>query len=251
MNLITFKSIKYFQSNLFKKHNFIHSFFTKRYEKNVPIELENELILNSNINFLKQVHSNKIVQINNISDSKLKIADCLITKEKKQSLWIYTADCMPILIADIKTRNIAACHSGLKGLKKRIISKTLKTFEAIGSKKDNLIIAIGPSISGENYQVKIQDVDNLINSLSGRSYIEKSPLIKSREGDIIPLFKKDSRTDRLLFDIKAAAILELYKEDIKQHQIDLDRNCTYSDPKLFNSFRRDKTNLRQWSCIYS
>ena len=189
--------------------------------------------------------------MNNTLNLKSKIADSLITKEKNQSLWIYTADCIPILIADIKTRNIAACHSGLEGLKKKIISKTLKNLEAMGSKKDNLIIAIGPSISGENYQVKIEDVDDLIIRLSGVSYIEKSPSIKVMEDEVIPLFKKDSRNDRLLFDIKTAAILELYQEDIKRHQIDLDRNCTYSDPKLFNSFRRDKTNLRQWSCIYS
>ena len=82
------------------------------------------------------------------------MADSLITKEKYQSLWIYTADCIPILIADIKTRNIAACHSGLKGIKNKIISKTLKRLEGIGSKKNNLIIAIGPSIKGDKYQVE-------------------------------------------------------------------------------------------------
>jgi len=41
----------------------------------------------------------------------------------------------------------------------------------------------------------------------------------------------------------AAAILVLFKEGIKQHQISLNRICTFSNPKLFNSFRRDKTNL--------
>ena len=44
---------------------------------------------------------------------------------------------------------------------------------------------------------------------------------------------------------------KLFKDDIKQYQIDLNRICTYSNPNLFNSYRRDKTNSRQWSCIYS
>ncbi len=91
--------------------------------------------LTSKIHFLKQAHSNKIIQINNRLDLTSKTADCLITKEKSQSLWIYSADCIPILIADIKTRNIAALHAGLKGLKKKIISKALKRFERIGSRK--------------------------------------------------------------------------------------------------------------------
>ena len=41
---------------------------------------------------------------------------------------------MPILIANKKTRNIAECHNGLKGL------------ERVGSNKNNLIIAIGAFI---------------------------------------------------------------------------------------------------------
>ena len=115
---MNYKYIKSFQSNLLKKYNFQHAFFTKKYTKNQPIELQNELNLKSNIHHLKQINSSKIITINDTLDSIIKTGDCLITKEKGTSLWIYTADCIPILIADIKTRNIAACHCGLKGLKK-------------------------------------------------------------------------------------------------------------------------------------
>ena len=215
--------------------------------------MQNQLNLFSNIHYAKQVHSEKVIQVNNNTlNLKHKIADSLITKEQYQSLWIYTADCIPILIADTKTRNIAACHSGLKGIKKQIISKTLKKLEGIGSKKNNLIIAIGPSIKGDKYQVKKKDVEGLITQLKGRSFMGKSLYIRGIEGEeIIPLFKEDSKPSKILIDIQAAAILQLFKEGIKQHQINLNRICTFSNPKLFNSFRRDKTNQRQWSCIYS
>ena len=80
----------------------------------------------------------------------------------------------------------------------------------------------------------------------------KSLYIREIQGqETIPLFKKASNPNKILIDIQAAAILQLFKEGIKQHQINLNRICTFSNPKLFNSFRRDKTNLRQWSCIYS
>jgi len=252
MRVRTHKNIKYFQSNLLIDHHFIHAFFTKRYKKNEPRELENELNLTSNIHYLKQVHSNKIIQINNTFNSKPKIADCLITKEKHQSLWIYTADCIPILIADTNTRTIAACHTGLKGLKKQIIPKTLKKLEAIGSKKENLVFAIGPSIKANNYQINIKDVDQLIIQLTEKKYLgEDHFLLETNNDEVIPLFKKDSAPDKLLFDIQACAILQLYKEGIKKSQINLNRLCTFSNPEIFNSFRRDKTQLRQWSCIYS
>jgi len=154
MKLLTYKNIKFFQSDLLRENNIKHAFFTKRSNKNNPIELQNQLSQNSNIHYLKQIHSDKVIQVNNTSNFKPKIADSLIKQEKGQSLWKYTADCLPILFADIKTRNIAACHTGLEGLKKQIISKILKRLERIGSKKNNLIFAIGPTIKGDKYQVK-------------------------------------------------------------------------------------------------
>ena len=88
--------------------------------------------------------------------------------------------------------------------------------------------------------------------ITGKSFMGKSLYInKNKEEEMIPLFKKDSNPNKILIDIQAAAILQLFKEGIKQHQINLNRICTYSNPNLFNSYRRDKTNLRQWSCIYS
>ncbi len=252
MRLLTYKDIKFFQSDLLRENNFIHAFFTKRSKKNEPRELQNQLNLFSNIHYAQQVHSDKVIKVNNTLNLKPKIADSLITKERYQSLWIYTADCVPILIADRKTRNVAACHSGLRGIKKQIISKTLKRLEGMGSKKNNLIVAIGPSIKGDKYQVEKKDVENLIIRLTGKSLGGKSLCInKIKEEEMIPLFKKDSDPNKILIDIQAAAILQLFKEGIKQHQINLNRICTYSNPELFNSYRRDKTNLRQWSCIYS
>ena len=110
---------------------------------------------------------------------------------KKKSLWIHTADCIPILIADIKTRNIAACHCGLKGLKKKIITKTLKSLEKIGSHKNNLIIALGPSINGVKYQVNQKDVEDLIIKIAGENFTGSNSCIEPIKGEeMIPLFKK-------------------------------------------------------------
>ena len=254
MNLLTYKNIKYFQSDLLKDNNFKHAFFTKISKKNKPMEIQNELNLTSNIHYLRQVNSNKVIQVNNRLSLRPKTADSLITKEKNQSLWIYTADCMPILIADVKTRNIAACHTGLIGLKKQIISKTLKKLEGIGSKKNNLIIAIGPSIHGDKYKVKKEDIKDLFSQITCESNIRNNCFKLERykfKEEINPFSKNLSDSETLLVDIKAAAKLQLFKEGIHNSQINLNRICTYSNPNLFNSYRRNKTNSRQWSCIYS
>ena len=115
-----------------------------------------------------------------------------------------------------------------------------------------MIFAIGPSISGNNYRINAKDVEKLIVQLIGQSYIKWNDFsVKLDENQLITLFKKDSIPDKLLFDIQACDILQLYREGINISQIILNRICTYSNPSIFNSFRRDHTKLRQWSCIYS
>ncbi len=126
MELKTRNNIFFFESNLLKTNGFNHAFLIKRLLNNEPAEIQNRIKMHSKIHFLKQIHSNKVIEVHNKSNSKKEMGDCLITKENNQSLWIYSADCIPILIADKKTRNISACHSGLNGLKKKIISNTLK-----------------------------------------------------------------------------------------------------------------------------
>ena len=127
----------------------------------------------------------------------------------------------------------------------------LKRLEGIGSKKNNLIIAIGSSIKGDKYQVEKKDIEDLIIQLSEKSFMKKSLCINEIKEEMIQLFKKDSNPDKILIDIQVAAILQLFKEGIKRNQINLNRICTYSNPNLFNSYRKDKTNSRQWICIYS
>ena len=80
-------------------------------------------------------------------------ADGLVGNKCSQNLWVYTADCMPIFFADKKTRNVATLHCGRKGLEKKIIKNLVKIFDTFGTSRDDLLVAIGPAISKENYLV--------------------------------------------------------------------------------------------------
>ena len=80
-------------------------------------------------------------------------ADGLVGNRCNQHFWVYTADGMPIFFADKSTRNVAALHCGRKGLEKKIIKNLVKIFYNFGTSKDDLLVAIGPSISKEHYLV--------------------------------------------------------------------------------------------------
>ena len=104
---------------------------------------------------LHQIHSNKFVYINKSYKTKIKIkADAAITNQKKLPLGILTADCVPILIYDNKSKIIAAIHAGWKGAYKGIVEKVIRFMEKKGCDRKNIHAAIGPCISQKNYNVK-------------------------------------------------------------------------------------------------
>ena len=90
MRLLTYKDIKFFQSDLLRENNFINAFFTKRSNNNEPIELQNKLNLFSNLHFAQQAHIDKAIQVNNRLNLNPKIADYLITNQQFQIAYGYT-----------------------------------------------------------------------------------------------------------------------------------------------------------------
>ena len=108
-----------------------------------------------NIFLLHQIHSNKLVYINEKSKFKSKIkADAVITNQKNLPIGILTADCVPILICDERKNFIAAIHAGWRGAYKGIIKKVINFMIKKGSNPKNITAAIGPAISVKNYEIK-------------------------------------------------------------------------------------------------
>ena len=108
-----------------------------------------------NIFLVQQIHSNKFVFIDEKYNKKIKPkADAIITNQRYLPIAILTADCVPILICDSKKKMIAAIHAGWKGAYKGIIDRVIKFMIKKGCKLKNFTIAVGPSISVKNYEVK-------------------------------------------------------------------------------------------------
>ena len=163
-------------SKLLNKTNIVnHGFFNKKngFSKGIYSSLncgkgsnDNKNNIKKNLNYVKkkinskinditllyQVHSTKFFIINKFPQKKL-IGDALITNIKNLPIGILTADCAPILILDNNKKIIAAVHSGWKGAYKNIVIKVLKKFIKLGSKKKDIIVAIGPTIRQHNYEV--------------------------------------------------------------------------------------------------
>ena len=80
-------------------------------------------------------------------------ADALVTTRPGIALGILTADCAPVLLADPQAGVIGAAHAGWKGAVSGVLARTVETMESLGANRSNIIAAIGPSISPQNYEI--------------------------------------------------------------------------------------------------
>lgn len=73
--------------------------------------------------------------------------DALITNTPGVALWVFTADCTPILLHDPVSGAVGAVHAGWRGTAAAIVSKTVEAMvQTYGCKPENLCAAIGPNI---------------------------------------------------------------------------------------------------------
>jgi polyphenol oxidase len=105
---------------------------------------------------LKQIHSASVLTVgeHDLSEGSPCQGDGLMTNQPGVLLAIQTADCIPVLVADVKKKAIAAFHAGWRGTVKRIVESGVgKMRVAFRSRPEDLIAAIGPGIAACCYAV--------------------------------------------------------------------------------------------------
>ena len=176
-------------------------------------------------------------------------ADGLFGNKCNQNLWVYTADCMPIFFADKMTRFVAALHCGRKGLEKKIIKNLVKIFDNFGTSRDNLLVAIGPSISKEHYLVDKITYEEFYRKAENKKIAVN---LTKAEKDLCFDDSNHLKEQNLYkLDLKSSAYRQLLNENIPYTNIEISNLCTYKLNNKFNSWRRSKTISRQWNLICS
>tara|TARA_Y100001968_G_scaffold174921_1_gene160335 strand:+ start:184 stop:885 length:702 start_codon:yes stop_codon:yes gene_type:complete len=231
-------------------NGFKHAFFTRNSRGKSPEILIDLITKKSSVHMTKQIHSNKVIDASDAKSPPWPEADAIVSNGRgKQSLWIYTADCIPILFADTKTGKVAAVHAGWKGIANGLLGKTISKMESNGSNKRDLIIALGPSISPSKYQVEEDVVILISGSIDNKIISDAKNKIKAMKS--IGLIREDNNKGKYLLDIRSAAVLQLTGKGLDKNQISVNKNCTFTEKNLFHSWRRDKLNRFQWSVILS
>jgi hypothetical protein len=114
---------------------------------------------------IRQVHSAKVHAIrpeDGALDGKLATADGkavlegdgLIADVPGVLIGVGTADCVPLLVADVRKRVVAAFHAGWRGTAGRIVEHGIeKMRQQYNSQPQDLVAAVGPSIGPCCYSV--------------------------------------------------------------------------------------------------
>lgn len=184
---------------------------------------------------VRQVHSTDVITV---SDSlawpgnNLPEADALVTNMPGCLLAVVTADCAPVLLADMKVGVVGAAHAGWRGAVGGVLENTIVAMEALGANRANIAAVIGPCIAQANYEV--------------------DSAFKTQFCDADASFFVEGRRDHWHFDLPAYSTHRLKQADIGY--IDDARLDTYADDDRFYSYRRathrkEPTEGRQISVI--
>ncbi|OGI09562.1 MAG: hypothetical protein A2X41_06465 [Candidatus Margulisbacteria bacterium GWE2_39_32] len=199
----------------------------------LPESMIQDFALNNAISVqAEQVHGSNISISTDKSSLFFKASDAIITIEKNHALFIRTADCVPVLMYDRKTKAICAAHAGLKGTIERIVPTCINKMQEIyGSSIADIYIYIGPCIHQCCYEVD-------------QPIIEKIKEFPFYQEIISP-----SRNDHFMLDLQSFNIKLIKSMGIAEENIFSLDLCTGCRDDLFYSFRKRKESNRMFSMI--
>ncbi len=150
-------------------------------------------------------------------------ADIAISDDPSLALSVRVADCVPLLLADRRTGAVAAVHAGWKGTAAGAAMVAVRSLmSTYGAQPDDIIAAVGPSIGPCHYEVGPELADQFLAHADAQAW-----------------FTSDAQP-RL--DLWRATRDQLARAGVPPQQIHVCALCTFDDPALFHSYRRDGTN---------
>ena len=147
-------------------------------------------------------------------------ADAVVTRRPGVAIGVGTADCGPVLFADANNGVVGAAHAGWKGAFTGVLEATVRAMEGLGARRGKIAAVLGPTISGEAYEV-------------GPEFSAR--FAEADEGNA-RFFRPSGRPGHSFFDLPAYIVARLGRLGLAS--VEDAGLCTYSDEEKFFSYRR-------------
>jgi hypothetical protein len=147
-------------------------------------------------------------------------ADAIVTRTSRLAVGVSTADCGPLLFADVEAGVVGAAHAGWRGAFSGVIDATVAAMERLGARRGRIAAALGPTIRQPNYEV-------------GPEFIER---FTAADAGNTQFFGVSPRAGHAMFDLTGYIAARVERAGIGNFE-DLGL-CTFADPVRFFSYRR-------------
>lgn len=184
--------------------------------------------------WIAQVHGVGVVDAATVSlDQPVRTGDASFSTAKGVVCAILTADCLPVLFADMQGRVVGAAHAGWRGLSGGVLGTTIAAMRSQGAQE--ITAWLGPAIGPTQFEVGQDVLDSFLAHLPAD---EVRPHFAAYPG----------RPGKFLADMYALARRMLERDGVVR--VHGGSYCTASERDRFYSYRRDHVTGRQASLIW-
>jgi YfiH family protein len=179
-----------------------------------------------------QVHGADVRAVNSVAEAKPAedqlsetiYCDAIVSNADHVLAGVKTADCVPILLGDSRTRSFAAVHAGWRGtLATVVIAGVKRLTDEYGARPEDLRVAIGASAGPCCYEVGSEVID----AFSSRFPRGEQLFTPTRPG-------------HALVDLITANRNQLASVGVRPDRIHVLPLCTMCRTDLFFSYRKEK-----------
>jgi YfiH family protein len=184
--------------------------------------------------WIAQVHGADVVDACPVGPSQpVRTGDASIATQSGLVCAILTADCLPVLFADLDGKVVGAAHAGWRGLAGGVLGETVRAMRAAGA--GEITAWMGPAIGPDAFEVGPEVREAFLAALPGDATAAAFRQISDQ-----PV--------KFLADIFTLARLMMARDGITR--VHGGGMCTATAPQRFYSYRRDHVTGRQASLIW-
>ena len=184
--------------------------------------------------WLAQVHGVAVVDAADVA-AVAPVADASIAAQRGAVCAIMTADCLPVLFADLAGKVVGGAHAGWRGLAAGVLQATVDAMRAAGA--GDITAWLGPAIGPAAFEVGDDVRATFMHAIS------------SSQDEVAAAFSPyPGRAGKYLADMNTLARLMLREAGVTR--VWGGEHCTVTEADLFYSYRRDGVTGRQASLIW-
>ena len=182
--------------------------------------------------FSDQQHTTNVMEVTAkhhgmgiLRDRDFSDIDGIMTNEPGVCLVTSYADCVPLYFVDPVNRAIATSHSGWKGTVGNICQNTVNEMNRLyGSKPEDIIACIGPSICADCYEVGSDVADVFIDAYG-------------TDADTVVLPHNKNVPGKYQLDLTRANVINMERAGILLEHISVPDLCTCCNKEVLHSHR--------------